>query len=86
MHLQMFSVEKPVDGNANITGSLWMASLTTWYCIANMVYPPECANVLLFIEKTLPKLPLSGKPCKQSAPLCVCVCACVYMACVCTSM
>jgi len=38
-----------------------MAILITWYYIVDIVYPPECLNVLLFVEKALLNLPLSAK-------------------------
>ena len=45
------------------TNSLWkaIASMITWYYIVDIVYPTECANTLLFIEKVLLNLPMSSK-------------------------
>lgn len=47
----------------NETSSLWkaIASMVTWYYIVDIIYPPECANTLLFIEKVLLNLPMSSK-------------------------
>ena len=38
-----------------------VAILITWYYIVDITYPQECCNVLLFVEKALLNLPLSGK-------------------------
>ena len=35
--------------------------MVTWYYIADIVYPPECVNTLLFIENVLLSLPMSSK-------------------------
>jgi len=35
--------------------------MITWYYIADIIYPPQCANTLLFIEKVLLNLPMSAK-------------------------
>ena len=53
-------VEKVI---VNETGNLWkaIASMTTWYYIVDIVYLPECANTLLFIEKVLLNIPMSSK-------------------------
>ena len=47
----------------NETNSLWkaIASMVTWYYIVDIVYPPECANTLLFVEKVLLNLPMSSR-------------------------
>ena len=47
---------------ADVT-SLWkaVAILITWYYIMDIVYPSECLNAYLFVEKALPNLPLSAK-------------------------
>ena len=43
--------------------SLWkaVAILMTWYYIVDIVYPSECLNMYLFVEKALLNLPLSAK-------------------------
>ena len=37
-----------------------MAILIAWYYIVDITYAQECCNILLFIEKALLNLPLSG--------------------------
>ena len=53
-------VEKSIVADVS---SLWkaVAIMMTWYYIVDIVYPSECLNVHLFVEKALLNLPLSAK-------------------------
>lgn len=53
-------VEKTIVADLS---SLWKAItiVITWYYIVDIVYPSECLNMLLFVEKALLNLPLSTK-------------------------
>ena len=53
-------VEKSIVADVS---SLWKAIsiLMTWYYIVDIAYPSECLNILLFVERALLNLPLSGK-------------------------
>ena len=53
-------VEKSVVADAS---SLWkaVAIMMTWFYIVDIVYPSECLNTHLLMEKTLLNLPLSAK-------------------------
>ena len=60
MEQYLVIVEKIVVADTN---NLWraLAVMITWYYIVDIVYPSECINMHLFVEKTLLNLPLSGK-------------------------
>ena len=53
-------VEKSIIADVS---SLWKAIsiLMTWYYIVDIAYPSVCLNILLFAERALLNLPLSGK-------------------------
>ena len=53
-------VEKSIIADVS---SLWkaVAIMMTWYYIMDIVYPSECLNIHLFVEKALLNLPLSAK-------------------------
>ena len=57
----MIMVEKTIDAKDIGTLCKAVAMLITWYCIVGITYAQECCNILLFIEKALLNLPLSGK-------------------------
>ena len=53
-------VEKTIVADVS---SLWkaVAIMMTWFYIVDIVYPSECLNMNLFVEKALLHLPLSAK-------------------------
>ena len=60
MEQYLVIVEKIVVADTN---NLWkaLAIMITWYYIVDRVYPSECINMHLFVEKALLSLSLSGK-------------------------
>ena len=60
MEQYLVIIEKIVVADTN---NLWraLAVMITWYYIVDIVYPSECINMHLFVEKALLSLPLSGK-------------------------
>ena len=61
-HIEQYLIVVEKSVVADVT-TLWkaVAILITWYYIVDIVYPTECLNAYLFVEKALLNLPLSAK-------------------------